>query len=534
MGATKVREILFKIVDVGGLREAEIRLRAGVVNLLRGRNGVGKTSAILAMLRALGADIGIEVRDGATLGTVEVERFPPLGDAAEDPMAGKGKVVVSKAGRVTSRGDAPPITVSDVSAVTSLITADHRVGTAPRAKARLEAFLRLVRPAVDAAAIEVLTERDEEMGAYLAERAASGKAPDLLTAAGILQEELQRRAREEEASAQSWGGTEAAHLHRATAGHERLKAEFGLFEPLERPDVAAANAEVERLAGDLRDTKTSAEKRAEKEALQERIRSAAVPRPDVDAAYAVVQGKLEAARAARTVVSEREVELARAQERLDAANAALEQVVREGREAEEVHRGVAAQAKEWDSQAAVLSEVVEGKTPADVANVDALLSDARRQADVARLSEEVNAARLEADAAGKQKTRAAQRGEQLRAWSKAIPERIADVLASEGVRGWTIVDGELAYRLGGGDPLPFDTRLSQGQQVAAVFELAAARFNGFVHLAPEFWASLDAENRSIVERWAAEHLECFLVTEEPSPGELEVVHAAALADGGAA
>ena len=59
-----------RISNLGGITSAELRLEPGV-NVLTGANGAGKTSAMRAVSRALGADVPVEVRDGADHGSVE-------------------------------------------------------------------------------------------------------------------------------------------------------------------------------------------------------------------------------------------------------------------------------------------------------------------------------------------------------------------------------------------------------------------------------------------------------------------------------
>jgi len=59
-----------RISNLGGITSAELRLEPGV-NVLTGANGAGKTSAMRAVSRALGADVPVEVRDGADHGSAE-------------------------------------------------------------------------------------------------------------------------------------------------------------------------------------------------------------------------------------------------------------------------------------------------------------------------------------------------------------------------------------------------------------------------------------------------------------------------------
>jgi DNA repair ATPase RecN len=59
----------YEITNVAGVEHAKLVLRPGV-NILRARNGGGKTSAINAITRAQGGAVDLERRDGAKSGEV--------------------------------------------------------------------------------------------------------------------------------------------------------------------------------------------------------------------------------------------------------------------------------------------------------------------------------------------------------------------------------------------------------------------------------------------------------------------------------
>ena len=516
---TPPREIIFRINDIGGITEAEVRLVAGRLNRLQGMNGAGKTSAILAMLRALGDDsVDLEIRDGATLGTIDVERV----GGAEEGEESRSRVVVPAKGRIRTQGE-PPLTSADVKALTVLITGDHDKGAEPRARKRLDAFLRIVRPQMDEAAASILCERDPEMMAWLGERIADGRVQDLLTAATQLKVELHSRAREKEDAAASWEGQERAHTGNESALLARL-AELGLLDPLPEPSPAEAQAGVAEKTRALDRVESAAEARVKQEALQAHIREVATERPDVAGAEAETNGHAAAYQDARIQVGVIEREIAVLQERLAAVAARRDSALKEGKEAEQRWRTIEKEAAAWDEMQALLQQEITGPGPEDVDRAAIELTLARRIEEQHRLSLEVLKARAEADTARKKRARETDRGKQLRAWAKAVPARVADVLAQQGASGFTVLDGRLAYELNGGPAVDFDTRLSTGQQIAAAFELAGGHFQGLVYVAPEFYASLDDEHKAWVNQFAADRPDLFVITEEPTAGSLSVAY----------
>ena len=55
--AKTVRRITVEIEGIEGVEKATLELESGALNVLQGRNGIGKTSAARAIARALGAKL---------------------------------------------------------------------------------------------------------------------------------------------------------------------------------------------------------------------------------------------------------------------------------------------------------------------------------------------------------------------------------------------------------------------------------------------------------------------------------------------
>lgn len=506
--APAARRITVAIEGIEGVEKATLELLSGALNILQGRNGIGKTSAARAMAKALGGKVDdLEMRDGATLGTVQITE----GEAA-------GSLVVSAAGRVRTKGEAP-ITAMDTKALTRLITGDDRVGKTAKDAARIEAFLQIVRPTVDAAAIEILCERDPEMVAWVTERLAAGAIPpDLLSVAERVKDELQRRAREDcEKLSGSLGGEEAANMRRAAELEAQL-AELGEA-PLLTADLPSAEAAVERLAAEHDERKRSAEERARQEGDREAIRAAGAPRPDVDGALAEAMGHVQAFKDSQKRVEDLNVEIARLTAEREAATASGAESRRLGTEAETRWKAAQAAAAKWDEQQALLASPATGATAEEVEGARLRLEAARSARDAARLSGQIATAKEAAAAAKAAGEKLAARGKQLREWSLSIRDRVADLLAKSGAEGFTVVDGALSYQ--GND---FDSRLSAGQKVDAAVSLAARFWSGFVFLDPDYFGRLDREHREALDRFCASRLDLIVATEEPTEGALSIVH----------
>lgn len=510
---SKIRRIRVAVRDIGGVQDATVELESGRVNVLQGPNGIGKTSLLRAFVGALGGDTaGLEVRDGAPFGSIDVT---PEGSAGEGEEGGSFRVVVPAHGRLRQQGEAP-LQAAEVKAVGSLITGDHLVSQAARDRRRLDAFLSIVRPAVDADAVRILCEGDLEAMARLSSRIDSGQVRDLLGAAEDLKAWLMEQAREREKAAAAWTGQEKAANDAAQSLLAELKG-LGLEEPEPAPKPAEMRAAVEARLLALNKAETGRDRRRAVEAQQEAIRAASTPRPDVSGAEEVVRGFIADVQAAREEVVSLGLQIVELQEKQRAAQERADKARADGKAAEARWQDLQAQAAAWDAQQALLAQEVTGETDADVEAASRALDSARVQEEIHRLSSEMLAVRAAADEAARQRSREETRGKQLRAWSAAVPARVADVLAREGAGGFTIQGGRLAYTLGG-EVRDFDSRLSPGQQVAAALSLAASRWKGFVHLDGDFYSRLDTAGKLAVDQFAAEHPEYFVSTEEPTGG----------------
>jgi hypothetical protein len=283
---------------------------------------------------------------------------------------------------------------------------------------------------------------------------------------------------------------------------------------------------VTRLTRELERTESAAAARRQREEQRDRIRAASTPRPDPGPAELETRDLLKQAQAAMAEAHEIEAEIARLQERVAAGYLRAAELTAQGRQAEQ--RWIADQraAQQWDAQQAVLGEEETGPDQAAVETAHGALLEAQRRAAHHVLSAEWVRDREAADDAAQSKARAAARAKDLRAWSRSVQERLADVLARQGVSRFTVDDGQLCYRPAeGAEPQDFDSRLSTGQKIIAAIDLAAERFAGLVYLPYEWWAGLDGEHQAEVEQLAAARPDILIVTEQPTAGPLQMAAA---------
>jgi ATPase subunit of ABC transporter with duplicated ATPase domains len=139
----------FKIENVGGIVRAELILKPGM-NVLAGRNGAGKTSAMRAIVRAQGGGGELERRDGAERGVVE----------------GPGvKLTVGKVVRTTGQAE---LSLAEATPLANLIDPGLK-DTEAAARARIRALIELIRVPVDDAALDALSQGDAGLREWLAQ-----------------------------------------------------------------------------------------------------------------------------------------------------------------------------------------------------------------------------------------------------------------------------------------------------------------------------------------------------------------------------
>jgi len=502
------------VKDVGGVQDVDLVLETCRLNVLLGDSGAGKTSVINALSALFSGDLSkIEVRDGAKIGRVQV-----------DTVGGDTRVVtVPSRGKARTEGGRSPLPVSKLDVISRLITGGNRKGLDAKNRERLDSLAEMLRPALTDEAVEVLTEKDPELSEWLRQKVADGELTGLLEGADALQKEIQRRRREREATAGATALQEKGQLQQVKALRDRMLSELGKHDPVGTPDPEGTAKAADLLLRQLGKDEAKAEQRRQAEEHVSAIRAAKTQRPDEAAAERKVR-ELEADLLGRKrAVADVQAKIAELQQALAAEEAHLAGVQKAGKEALAVWRDAQRDAKDWDAQQEQLLRPIEGPTEEDVEAVRVQHQQAVAVATWHRLSADLAEAQAQADDAAQRSADAAQREKELSARNKAVPERVADVLSDLGAGGFTVVDGMLAYKLDGGEPRDYETRLSPGQKSIAAIQLGSILWGGFVEVPPDvYWGVLDDAGRAWVREFAESRPDLLVVVEHATSGPVRL------------
>ena len=473
-------ELDYEIESVGGIEHARLTLKPGV-NVLKGRNAAGKTSAMRALTRAHGGAVPLERQDGADVGVV------------------KGPGIELRVGNVIRQTGEVELSLADVGPLGRLIDPGLK-GSEAAARERVRALAELVRPPVDDDAMRALCPIPDLC--ELAQRGVrTDSITDILGAAEKIRGILHQQAREMEEIGTK--ATAAAEIHAAKT--LELKAEAGGEEALKQAcDVTMAEvAYIEAVKAHERAI-IEWEARQSLEQQKAEIREAFMPAEDVDALRRELQG-LE-----RDI--DRQSEILRT---LIAHRATVQMKMEAAEKAADARR----------RQEAILEQPVSGADQAEVERQIALVYEAEATRTLARLADtyrlETNEHKHQA-ANADQATREAQ---ELRKVAAAIPQRLGELLAKAGAQGVTVIDGRLHTVEVGGRVVDFEKRQSTGQRIAVALKIAAQVYgtDQVVPLDDTFWLHLDPSNRADFAAMA-QAAGLYVVTEEPADGELRVEH----------
>jgi chromosome segregation ATPase len=481
-----------RISNLGGITSAELRLEPGV-NVLTGANGAGKTSAMRAVSRALGADVPVEVRDGADHGSVE---------------AGGARLVVKKVARASGVAQ---VSLADGGPLADLIDPGLKDSDSA-AKARIRALLRLVRVPVSEEILAQLAGDPEVFAAASDELLGQETTPDLLTAQERIRQHTHRLAREAESWANTCKGRLQAYEHRLAEIFAELGGEDHLAEIGAKEAEAAAQAAVR----ELEMTRLAAEKRLELERRQAELRASLVEAED-PAGYEAEIGRLaEREQAHRARIEKLEREIANERVRLAEASADLKHLRERQAEA-------AVRAEQQREARRILDLPVEGPTQVEVEALEEAVEESRDRLSWARLSDEARLLGADVESAREAARAATERAEQLRDAAGGIAGRLGQILAGTEASGLTVVDGRLA-ELVDGEAMDFERRRSDGQRIRAALRVAAKAYRGqVVPLDGRYWLALDDAARAEFGAIAAE-LGLYVLTERPTEGDLRVDH----------
>lgn len=484
-------EHTYKIENILGIEKAELTLKPGV-NVLRGRNATGKTSAMRAIVRAQGGGGELERRDGTMRGTVE----------------GPGvKLTVGKVVRTAKDEDVAELGLADMAPLSRLIDPQIKDSDAA-ARARIRALVELLGVPVDDHAIQTLCVGDQQYVKWLTRAVQEEDIDDLMAASERLRSKMHSDAREFESLADEAGGVFKASKERADVILSGLEGKLTEVTPDEaRTNLVEESREYERAVA-------QSEARQTLESRQASLRETMGERPDVSQATAARDEKTQEYNDLLRQRHEAEKTVARLQGEVSFAASAQQLTIDREKELIEA-------AKHWDEAQELLAKQPEGPTPAEAAQLKVTLVEAAEKTlDWATKSQghrEADAERMSARDACENNQRAA---EALRNRAKRIPGQLGQILTEAGAEGITVVDGRL-QALEKGKPVDWERRLSDGQRIQRALDIAVKVYDGVVPLSDAFWMALDPVNRKHLAKEAAAR-GLYILTEEPASGGLRV------------
>lgn len=476
----------FKIENVGGIERAELTLIPGV-NVLRGRNAIGKTSAMRAIVRAQGGGGELERRDGAARGLVE----------------GPGvKLTIGKVVRATGQAE---LSLADLSPLATLIDPGIKDPEAA-ARARIRALAELLRVPVDDSTLDALCQGDAALRGWLEQTCQDEAIDDLLTASEKLRGYAHGLARTWETKAENAQGRAQA----ARTGEEVALGEIG--GPTRLVDLSPQDARAALIEGSRQYERLEAEcnGRERLEVQQAKLRETIGERPDWEG----LERKLRESQGTLESLME---ELRLLEGKIAGTRQRIEGLTKEGREAR-------ARAEQWDRAQEILSRTPEGPTREELAlSKVRLVHRAEEELELAQHSAAYRAAEATRQEAEETRMTATHEAERLRGLAADLPAVLGQILASAGAEGITVADGRLCAMVGG-VVVDWERRLSDGERISRALDLAVKVYEGVVPLSDAFWMRLDPANRAHLAA-EAQARGLFVLTEEPADGELRVEHA---------
>ncbi len=489
---TEKKDLHFTIDNTGGVSHAELELRAGV-NVLKGKNGAGKTSCIDAVVRASGGKVPLQRKDGTEEGRV----------------VGPG-VSLSVKGVVRSSGRAE-LVLADVGPLGRLI--DPRLkDSKAAARERVRALVELLDLGIDDKRLLTLCAGDRQLFALLAVELDENAIDDLLDASEKLRHMLHAFARKQEDRA----AQAEAEVETTLKECRDLLETLGGADGLSVIDVPQAEAELEAAIRAHDRAIGQCEARESLEGKQNEIRESLGVRPDLEGAKkAQAQAAAEVKDRWEKVLEIRDRE-AEARRQHTAAEITFEAAERK---AEECEKALTA----WKRQNEVLEEKPIGPSRAEVEKTHGeKLQAVRKGHKRAGLTQTFKEKEKAHDVAVLDGEQAQERAERYRELAAEIPAKLGGFLAEAGAPGLTVYDGRLHVTAEGETPRDFEHRCSTGERARAALRVAAQVYRGRVlALDGEVWSGLDPENRAEFAQAAQEHDLC-VITEEAAEGELRM------------
>lgn len=454
-----------EIHNIGPISDLKIEIREGV-NILRGRNGAGKTTAIKAVRRALGGAGSLPLSDGAHSGSVVADG------------------VTIKVRKATTATGTPSVSLAPLDAISRLI--DPQIKDSEKANdARLRALAEITSLEVDQALIERMVPHPE-VAAAVADRVRALRSASVLDIREVARREFHALARECESLAEKCRS--AGEQSAASVQH----VEDPGIDPVTALD-AATLAEVQARA-----TEEERRRALNIRAEIDRIQVSDTTEADHEAAKALVQSAGHEMDA-----TGRAVEAAHAicKEKWHAATVA--------------ERAASKRMEEADRRKSLIANAVKGPSDDDVFAANASASAARSKAMQAKVYEDDQRARARVAQYAEQEKAHTESALALRASADRVDSAMNEILADHTGGSLSIVDGRLCAVIDG-KAIDMTDRASEGERVAAVLRLAIKAYGSLViALDGSYWSALDPARKAEIAG-IAKDLGCYVVTEEPA------------------
>jgi len=463
------------IQDVGPIEALDIPIppEGGVV-VLRGANGVGKTSALDAARRLLGNTQQLSCRDGQQKGMVE----------------GLGvKVTVGRSTRRT--GELEAIHLEGKLSIDELVDPGLKSDEAADAK-RIRAMVSLSGIAADENLFR------EEVGEDIYTQAVSGEKNelDLLEMSSQIKADLHGYARRRESEAVSQKGQ--------ASGYRQAAGEVS-DTPVDEAAIKAMMLETAKRESALQEyRKATLELRGKAEEARKALDESGAPTPqEVDAARSKSETATGAVKAARSA-------LAKAERKESKQLAELARIERAASEVVGHRKTITdAEAADCPSEAVIKAAAEEAREASEEWDQAAAQRDAH--AKLLRAEEH--------DALGKKAT---EQAVNARDAAKACDHVLEKAIRSDVLR---VSDGRLYVSTSRGPTLFGE--LSDGERWEIAIDLAAERVGegGLIVVPQSAWEGLDTTNRTIVASRAKERKVIVITAEAQRSGEMAELHA---------
>ena len=494
----EAKQLDYEIENIGGIEHAKFKLSIGV-NILLGKNAAGKSSAIRAIERTQGGKAAVERRDGSSRGSV------------------RGPGVTLSVRQVAKTTGEAEMELADTGPLARLIDPGIK-GADAAARERIRALIELLDLQVEDEFLELLTQKDEGLHAWLRQEMSDEAVEDLMEVAELLRHKAHSRAREQEADAEQAEGVigatgkRADDLLEALGGPDKLtdipvgEARKKLDEMTRRHERAVAQCEAcETLAEKQDKIHENLGARPEMAAFEEKAL-------EIDGVIVSLEGEIAAAekqmRALTTKIGKlkasRDIERVRAESQNDLIARQLKAI------------------ESWESHKVILDQPLEGPSRERVAEMKVqFVDDAQTVLSLAEQTADYRSEEERRAQAVRERDDATKLAEHYRDLAAGIPEKLGEILASAGAPGLTVIDGRLHATAEGGAK-DYEYRCSTGERVALALRVAATAYQDKVlPLDGLLWASLDPDNKAAFIQ-LAEEFGLYVITEEPASGPLRL------------